>query len=61
MEVRQTTQMKKILVPIGFSENASAAYAHARCLAEEFGASIVLMHVVRASLYSDYSGGVSIG
>ena len=38
--------IRRILVPTDFSEPAEAALRYARALAEEFGSTLHLMHVV---------------
>ena len=40
-------RLKRILVPIDFSENSKKALRYAQPFAEQFGAEIILLHVVR--------------
>jgi nucleotide-binding universal stress UspA family protein len=47
-------QLKKILVPIAFSENCLKAKNFADMIAEQFGAEVELLHVVEASPYEVY-------
>jgi nucleotide-binding universal stress UspA family protein len=47
-------QLKKILVPIAFSDNCLKAKDYADMIAEQFGAEVELLHVVEASPYEVY-------
>jgi nucleotide-binding universal stress UspA family protein len=51
--------MRKILVPVDFSERATAAARHAVALAERFGASLVYAHVIPPAPpeYAGFEGG----
>lgn len=44
-------QIKKILVPTDFSDNAQFAYTHAQEIANRFGAKIDVMHVIPTLTY----------
>jgi len=44
--------LTKILVPVDFSERSPGAAHFARCLAEHFGAEIVLLHVINSADYA---------
>ena len=46
--------IKRILVPVDFSENSMRAKEYADTLAEKFGAEVELMHVVESSPYEVY-------
>lgn len=46
--------VKKILVPIAFSENCIRAKDFADAIAKQFGAEVELLHVVEASPYEVY-------
>ena len=46
--------VKKILVPIAFSENCMRAKDFADAIAKQFGAEVELLHVVEASPYEVY-------
>ena len=39
--------LKSILVPVDFSGRSSSVAAHARILAKQYGAKIVVLHVMR--------------
>jgi nucleotide-binding universal stress UspA family protein len=52
--------LKKILVPIDFSENSRKALTYALRFAEQFGASITLLHVVEPIIYPADSGFVPV-
>lgn len=49
-----TLRIKKILVPIAFSENCSEAMRFADQIAQQFGAEMELLHVVESSPYEVY-------
>jgi nucleotide-binding universal stress UspA family protein len=40
-------ELKRILAPVDFSAGSAAAFAYARMLAEAFGASVEVLHVVQ--------------
>lgn len=46
--------VKKILVPIAFSDNCLRAKDYADAIAQQFGAEVELLHVVEASPYEVY-------
>ena len=48
--------IKKILVPTDFSDNAEQAFSHARDLAKALGASVELVHVHQNPLYTGAFG-----
>jgi hypothetical protein len=45
---KQSVDVRNVLVPVDFSENAEAAAQYASDLAQTFGAKLHLMHVVGA-------------
>lgn len=53
-ECAMSLQVKKILVPIAFSDNCLQAKRFAEQIARQFGAEIELLHVVEASPYEVY-------
>lgn len=50
--------MKKILIPVDFSESSERAIAEGRILAEAFGSSVLLLHVVGVRLSAKGFGAV---
>lgn len=48
------TQVKKILVPLAFSDNCLKAKDYADALAKKTGAEVELLHVVESSTYEVY-------
>src|SRR5262245_38991281 len=53
---KQSVNVRTVLVPVDFSENAEAAAQYASDLAQKFGAKLHLMHVVEpASFVNDLS------
>lgn len=54
-------RMKKILVPLDFSEPSHQALRYAKSFAEQFGASLTLVHVVEPMLYPAEFGYVPVG
>lgn len=55
--IRKLFQLKKILVPIDFSDCSRKALMYAFPLARQFGASLTLLHVVYANYaYGEYAG-----
>lgn len=46
-------QLKRILVPVDFSECSSKAMQYAASFAKQFGAEIVLLHVIQSPVYSE--------
>jgi nucleotide-binding universal stress UspA family protein len=55
---RAKLEMKKILVPIDFSEHSFKALEFATGFAKHFGASLILLHVVEPTVYpTDFSFG----
>ena len=51
--VRRTPTLKRILVPIDFSDSSAAALDYAVTLAKKFDAKLVLLHVVEPAVYPD--------
>jgi nucleotide-binding universal stress UspA family protein len=54
-------QLKNILVPTDFSENATKAFPYAKDLAESFGGGIIVAHITEPDLYFGYPATVPIG
>jgi len=53
---KQSVDVRNVLVPVDFSENAEAAAQYASDLAQKFGAKLQLLHVVEpASFVNDLS------
>lgn len=53
-------RLQRILVPLDFSENAGKALRYAVSFAQQFGASIILLHVVEPMIYPADSGFVPV-
>lgn len=54
----QTIGLKKILVPIDFSDNSKKALRYAIPFAQQFNASLILMYIVEPTIYpSDFGFG----
>jgi len=53
-EETMTIKLKKILVPMAFTDNCLKAKKYAEEIARQFGAEIELLHVVEASPYEVY-------
>ncbi|HEU5397172.1 MAG TPA: universal stress protein [Verrucomicrobiae bacterium] len=54
-------QLKKILLPIDFSENSRKALAYAVSFARQFGAEVLLLHVIDVYPVAVQSGALPIG
>jgi nucleotide-binding universal stress UspA family protein len=53
--INQEIRLKKILVGCDFSPDSDLAFQHALSLAQEFEASLHLVHVIEPSVYKDLS------
>ena len=58
-EVTSSFRLKKIMVPIDFSNFSRNALTQAVCLAEEFGASILLLHILEPQAHRQTLTGAS--
>lgn len=56
---REVEAIERVLVPLDFSEHSLAALAHARDLAQRYGASLQLLHVVEMQTYPTLYGPVA--
>ena len=54
-------QLKSILVPTDFSENAATAFSYAKDFAEAFGGEIIVAHITEPDIYFGYPATVPIG
>jgi universal stress protein A len=54
-----TLSIKRILVPVDFSERSNQALDFAALFAEQFSATIILLHVIEPAVYQDNYLGVS--
>jgi nucleotide-binding universal stress UspA family protein len=60
-EVEEVPTIRSILVPVDFSDHAGVAVAHARELADSFGAALDVLHVFERPIHPEiYLGGMPL-